>query len=706
MALSVIDLTRLSPRKTDRAGSNNDVIDLTVSDSENDVTPITQPPQSVSRISISSSGDYDERGTRDGEYLQDVKLKGSLRNMRSARLKTTNGHGQTSSPKSNSREEYESITAMPAASTSASHHQEWPLETATAAGVPESRSKKRRSNREKRSREHDGAVVESHQLERERADSSMKKAAASPSRGDMPSVPSSDQDLFFFDGSVGAISEADAYAPPGQSAADLLVASRGILLPSHVYLAGDGIPLPGDETEDADAVDCEPPSDVEFDDDRNVSVRRYWNESEKKVTCNICGEEGHVQKDCAHFTCSLCGTMDDHKVGSCPQAITCFRCGQRGHMSASCENAPQRKGSCTLCGSTWHFSDGCPAIWRKYAYVTPEQREAILDDREKLKLNPFTQGGEGFVGFNTWCFNCAEDGHWGGDCPSLDGTTRRRGPSIFFAAVASKGPFYNAPRHIADVPRQLVPKLKQIQVTDGFGFAPPMNVGSRGKEKAKRAHETAQSIQHQDDGDDWFDKNKRGSSSKGKGRASHDMEAGSRNGNREPTIPNKPRAMEIKIKGFSSNKDGPNPNFVRGSGQNSDARDRNESQREYEARRGRGRDDDYDRRSRRPPSPLRDRERDRDRSSRQGYDHWRYDRYEDAPPPHRGPQYLPRRERDRPSDSGRRRSHSRSRSRSPPRRRRSGESSSDLRSRITSPPPPPHERSLASRMSDYPGYRR
>ncbi|KAG8877827.1 hypothetical protein FRB97_003107 [Tulasnella sp. 331] len=592
MALSAVDLTRSSPRKVGQLGSNNsEIIDLTFSDSDSDLAPTTKPPRSASKSRIGSGNDSDGQAIDMAENGRESELKGSLPKIRSALLYSTNAH-LTSSSKSNAREPDHHL--LEASSTS----QESLPETDAESPFKE-KEKKKLTNTEKRSRGCDAAADEIRKLDEARAEFATAQVTSServyqreeevrptasappPLAKPTPSVPPAP--LPHSDNHT--VNEDDVYVPFEPSAADLLAASRGISLPSHVCLAGDAELAPGDEMGgEPDVDDGEPSSDVDFDDDRDISVRRYWNESKKPgVTCNTCGEEGHLQRDCTHFTCSLCGAMDDHRVGGCPQAITCFRCGQRGHMSGSCTNAPQRKGSCTMCGSTWHFSDGCPAIWRKYDYVTLEERDAILNGREELKDRLFSQGGEGYVAFNTWCFNCAEDGHLGGNCPSLDTTTWRRGPSIFFASEAKKGPFANAPRHIGDVPRLLLPKLKQLQIADGFGFAPPMNVGSRGKEKARKAHEAEQSTRRQDDGDDWFDRNKRGSSSRGKGRASDDGgrdRFGEGSGGRlDSRNGNKPKAMEIKIKGFATNKNGPNPNFVRGNEQNGD---RSDPRREYE----------------------------------------------------------------------------------------------------------------------------
>uniref|UniRef100_K4A372 CCHC-type domain-containing protein n=1 Tax=Setaria italica TaxID=4555 RepID=K4A372_SETIT len=66
-----------------------------------------------------------------------------------------------------------------------------------------------------------------------------------------------------------------------------------------------------------------------------------------KITCMVCGEEGHYTCDCSmknqekkvDISCSSCDT--NHVLGKCPMGgITCFICEGKNHVPAQCRLSP------------------------------------------------------------------------------------------------------------------------------------------------------------------------------------------------------------------------------------------------------------------------------------------------------------------------------------------------------------------------------
>jgi len=63
--------------------------------------------------------------------------------------------------------------------------------------------------------------------------------------------------------------------------------------------------------------------------------------------------------------------------------------------------------------SKWLLAQECPTLWRIYQYVTDEERNLIKKSREEKKQFSTGRGGEGFIGTDEWCYNCANTGHLG-----------------------------------------------------------------------------------------------------------------------------------------------------------------------------------------------------------------------------------------------------------------------------------------------------
>jgi len=48
-----------------------------------------------------------------------------------------------------------------------------------------------------------------------------------------------------------------------------------------------------------------------------------------------------------------------------------------------------------------------------YEYVSDKERLRILYAREAKQHLGIGQGGEGYIGRDSWCYNCGGLGHWG-----------------------------------------------------------------------------------------------------------------------------------------------------------------------------------------------------------------------------------------------------------------------------------------------------
>jgi len=55
----------------------------------------------------------------------------------------------------------------------------------------------------------------------------------------------------------------------------------------------------------------------------------------------------------------------------------------------------------------------CPTWWRMYVYLSDEGRAQVMSFREANQNKKLGEGGEGYVGTDEWCYNCAACGHWG-----------------------------------------------------------------------------------------------------------------------------------------------------------------------------------------------------------------------------------------------------------------------------------------------------
>jgi len=89
-------------------------------------------------------------------------------------------------------------------------------------------------------------------------------------------------------------------------------------------------------------------------------------------------------------------------------------------MQADCQRGWRAGGRCETCQRTTHVTKQCPEIWRGYLYVDSDTRLSAPA---------------------RWCYNCAEPGHYGDDCPAPRGhPLRLYEPSVFSESIAGHGP--------------------------------------------------------------------------------------------------------------------------------------------------------------------------------------------------------------------------------------------------------------------------
>ncbi|RXK40174.1 hypothetical protein M231_02632 [Tremella mesenterica] len=300
-----------------------------------------------------------------------------------------------------------------------------------------------------------------------------------------------------------------------------------LLLPGHVTLTSPPGSDRGDENEDMEGLHF-------VDDDVAKGVPRYFDttpntpqteeaaflaSATRSKICQNCKRPGHRMNACPHTICTLCGKEDDHERRFCPIGLVCFNCGQRGHRISECEepsSKTSRRHGCAKCGSRDHMAAGCPSVWRVYSYLSKKAREASRE--KKARVQGWAKEAVGGDAYEEWCYNCAQQGHLGDDCPYRRGSVSRLTvPSAFSRQTASRGP-YGSIALLSHTPRSTAtPTHNRFR-----SFSPdesplpflqpsnvPLEVGRKSKEKTRQrlqALANEQSISHDSDIDDWFDR--------------------------------------------------------------------------------------------------------------------------------------------------------------------------------------------------------
>ncbi|KAI6164841.1 hypothetical protein EDD17DRAFT_1558305 [Pisolithus thermaeus] len=352
-----------------------------------------------------------------------------------------------------------------------------------------------------------------------------------------PEVSAEDSQLFYFDTVAVPVPDFNpeyARQPTDAPAEDGSQDEHRLLLPSHVSLLAPIIPPPVVDPDD-DYIDF-----LDYEDRRAPGLVRYF-EVEADGTaqakpsifkCKNCGAEGsHKTFECPVLICLTCGARDEHSTRSCPISKTCYTCGMKGHINKTCPNRFSRSlnsdlyDDCDRCGSKGHRTNECPTVWRIYQYVTDEERVLIRENRDARQHLRIGQGGEGYIGTDDWCYNCANTGHLGDDCDELPRSSQvPPEPSAFSAFNLMTGPFYDptmeSPR-IQRGPRDLRESEDLARLPD---LNVPIDVGKRGRNKDRENLEKR--FREQEDGEpgDWFNdmqnaKNRRAKEPPSRGKA-------------------------------------------------------------------------------------------------------------------------------------------------------------------------------------------
>ncbi|KAF9221946.1 hypothetical protein BS17DRAFT_784199 [Gyrodon lividus] len=430
--------------------------------------------------------------------------------------------------------------------------------------------KKRRKNRKRKKSKGlssdavDSSAQPSRDQSRERCNALGRPASRPRSASPLPrtSAPTTDEPgLFFFDAVAAPITLEETFSDPHTVESN--GASSKLLLPSHVAVLGsngDGvIPVeiiapPSLNADDEDYIEY-----LDYEDCKAQGLVRYFEaEGERSgqskpsiFKCKNCGAEGdHKTYECPVQICLTCGARDEHSTRSCPISKTCYTCGMKGHINKTCPNrffsrsisASDVHDDCDRCGSMAHKMNECPTIWRIYQYVNDNERILFKQSREEKKQFAIGEGGEGYIGTEEWCYNCANTGHLGDDCDELPHPPNLSAEhSAFSAHNIISGPFYDPATesaHIRRGPREMQDGVDLPRLPDDWGVGAPVNVGKQGKNKDREKLEKRFREQEEGEGDDdWF----------------NDARNARNRGMNQKGSPSGPRAKSMK---FSSLKDG------------------------------------------------------------------------------------------------------------------------------------------------------
>ena len=144
--------------------------------------------------------------------------------------------------------------------------------------------------------------------------------------------------------------------------------------------------------------------------------------------CHICGENGHLKRDCPQ------GGGGGGGGGGGRAAKVCHQCGQPGHLKRDCPelsdvnalgegmakmstggNSRSRRQTCYNCGEVGHISSACP-----------QPRQEGEAERAAMHRKCFNCGKPGHLSAdctqpagNMACYECGNPGHKARDCPNV-----------------------------------------------------------------------------------------------------------------------------------------------------------------------------------------------------------------------------------------------------------------------------------------------
>jgi len=251
--------------------------------------------------------------------------------------------------------------------------------------------------------------------------------------------------------------------------------------------------------------------------------------------------------------------------------------------------------------------------------VTDEERSQIAELRKGKKDLQIGSGGEGYVGRDPWCYNCAGIGHWGDDCDEIPHRyDRLEEPSAFSLHNVMGGPFYDPEKELAIASKAPRSHRRKDDTYDDWSKDIPNEVGKEGRRKnMARLEKRAREQEQADEADDWFNKS---GNLQIRGRAKQDD--GRRDEPRKASKLSFGKSIAEAGRRFGAEESKQQPSLLsrisddrgsRGRGDDRDSRSRGDDRDRYRDRHGRYDNDRHDR-------------EDRDRRRRHGRDEYERDR--------------------------------------------------------------------------------
>ncbi|XP_058457631.1 uncharacterized protein LOC131434672 [Malaya genurostris] len=114
-----------------------------------------------------------------------------------------------------------------------------------------------------------------------------------------------------------------------------------------------------------------------------VHKDKYPDPPKKEITCNNCGDRGHMRYQCRNppkpRTCYMCG-QTGHQEPRCPNTV-CLKCGEKTKtFLRGCQSCSREQNmTCHLCGVRGHGQRNCPDKWRRY--------HSTIEDNKPLTQN-------------------------------------------------------------------------------------------------------------------------------------------------------------------------------------------------------------------------------------------------------------------------------------------------------------------------------
>lgn len=102
--------------------------------------------------------------------------------------------------------------------------------------------------------------------------------------------------------------------------------------------------------------------------------------------CMYCGGRGHMASVCSEVTCKHCGAKEEHASYACPIFRKCRLCRQRGHDAIECTNPAKDSDhdSCDICGEAGHVEEQCARLWSTSQHPDPTDKVRKIHDHRMI----------------------------------------------------------------------------------------------------------------------------------------------------------------------------------------------------------------------------------------------------------------------------------------------------------------------------------